>query len=243
MGRLVGKLALITGASRGLGAAVAERYAQEGADLILVARTTKDLESVDDKVKAYGVKSTLVPLDLQEFVKIDELASSIWKRFQRLDILVANAGVLGTLAPIGHIPPDIWDGTIAVNLTANWRLIRAFDPMLKKSEAGRAIFVSSGITQRVAPYWSAYAVSKVALEMMVKIYASEVINTNPSLKINLVDPGIVRTRMRAAAAPGEDPMSIPAPEEITDVFVKLAVDDCTHHGDIVKAWLRRINPL
>ena len=238
MGRLVGKLALITGASRGLGAAIAERYAQEGADLILVARTTKDLESIDDKVKAYGVKSTLVPLDLQEFVKIDELASSIWKRFQRLDILVGNAGVLGTLAPIGHITPDVWDETIAVNLTANWRLIRAFDPMLKKSEAGRAIFVSSGITQRVAPYWSAYAASKVALEMMVKIYASEVINTNPNLKINLVDPGIVRTQMRATAAPGEDPMSIPAPEEITDVFVELAVDDCAHHGDIVKAWLR-----
>ena len=235
--RLQGNLALITGASRGIGAAVAERYAQEGSDLILVARKTAALEAIDDKLKEYGVNTTLVPLDLSEFAKIDEMASAIWQRFQRLDILVGNAGVLGTLAPIGHVTPEVWDETIAVNLTANWRLIRAFDPMLRKSPAGRAMFVTSGITRRAAPYWSAYATSKAALEMMVKIYASEVVNTNPNLKINLIDPGVVRTAMRAAAAPGEDPQSVPAPEEITDVFVELAADKCKHHGEIIKAWV------
>ncbi len=231
---LKGKLALITGASRGIGAAVAERYAQEGADLILVARTASDLEVIDDRVQQYGVECTLVPLDLQNFSKIDEMASAVWERFKRLDILVGNAGTLGTLSPIGHIEPKIWDQTIAVNLTANWRLIRAFDPILQKSSAGRALFVTSGITRRVAPYWSAYAASKSALEMMVKIYASEVENTRPSFKVNLIDPGVVRTQMRAAAAPGEDPMSIPAPEEITDTFVELASDECSQHGAIIR---------
>lgn len=233
-GRLVGRIALVTGASRGIGAAVAKRFATEGARLVLVARTVGGLEEVDDAVRRAGAQpATLVPLDLREFDAIDRLGASLYERFGRLDVLVGNAGLLGTLSPLGHIAPDTWAEVIDVNLTANWRLIRSLDPLLRQSEAGRAMFVTSGAAARPHAYWGAYAVSKGALEMLVKVYAAEIARTN--VRANLIDPGAVRTGMRAQAYPGEDPMTLPAPEDITDVFVELAETACTRNGVVVAA--------
>lgn len=214
------KIALVTGASRGIGAAVAKRYARAGAHVILVARTSGALEAVDDQIQKEGGSATLVPLDLLEYDKIDELGKAIFERFGRLDILVGNAGMLGTLTPIGHVRPAIWEKVMGLNVTANWRLIRSMDALLKASPAGRALFVTAAVTQQVTPYWGLYATSKAALEMLVKTYAAEVEGT--ALKVSLVDPGIVATRLRAEAMPGEDPAMLAAPEDITDIFMKLA---------------------
>ena len=206
-GQLEGRIALITGASRGIGAAVARRFAAEGAQLVLVARTTGGLEEVDDEVrKISGERATLVPLDLTDYAGIDNLSAALYKRFGRLDALIGNAGELGVLSPMGHIDPETWDRVIAVNLTANWRLIRSFDPLLRCSDAGRAVFVTSTVGHQARGYWSAYSVSKAALEMMVKIYAAE--NTETNIRANLLNPGPTRTAMRALAMPGEDPISV-----------------------------------
>ncbi len=233
-GRLAGRISLITGASRGIGAAVAKRFAAEGAHVILVARTVGGLEEIDDAIKAEGGIATLAPMDLTEFEKIDQMGAAIAERFGRIDVLVGNAAVLGTLSPVGHIDPKVWDEVLAVNLTANWRLIRSFDPLLLASGSGRAIFVTSGAADGVHPYWGAYAVSKAALEAMVRTWAGEV--TKTPLKVNLVDPGALRTRMRAEAYPGEDPMTLEPPEAVTDVFVELAESACTRHGEVVRAY-------
>ncbi len=219
--KLAGKVALITGASRGIGAAVARQFASLGAHVILVARTVGGLEELDDAIQKEGIgKATLVPMDLLEFEKIDQLAAEIAKRFGRLDILVGNAAMLGGLRPLVHVTEETWNKVMGLNLTANWRLIRAMDPLLRKAEAGRAMFVTSGVTEGVFPYWGPYAISKAALEMLVKTYAAEVAKTN--VRVSLVDPGVVRTSMRAEAMPGEDPNTLPAPEEIVDRFVTLA---------------------
>jgi len=228
---LENRIALITGASRGIGAAVAKRFAAEGAHVILVARTVGGLEEVDDAVKKSGGSATLVPLDLCEYEKIDQLAASIHQRFGKLDILVGNAGTLGVLSPMPHIPPKKWDETIALNLTANFRLIRAFDPLLKKSDAAQVIFVTSGVAKGTFPYWGPYAASKAALEAMAVTYAGECENTN--IRVNMIDPGVVRTRMRAQAMPGENPETLPLPEEITDRFVELAAASYTKNGQRV----------
>ncbi len=230
---LVGRVALITGASRGIGAAVARRFAAEGAQVILTARTVGGLEEVDDAIReASGGKTsaTLVPVDLRQSEEINRLAPSIAERFGRLDILVGNAGVLGTLTPAHQIRPDEWDEVIAVNLTANWRLIRCLDPLLRASDAGRAMFMSSRVSAGRA-YWGTYAVSKSALETLVITWAKETEKTN--MRINLIQPGAVRTGMRAEAYPGEDPMTLPAPEDITDVFVELASPSCSRHGEVI----------
>ena len=220
-GALTNRIALITGASRGIGAAVARRFAQEGAQLILVARDGDNLKSIDDEVQAIsGRPATLVQLDLTELPKIDELASAIAQRFGKLDILVGNAAVLGEITPMAHTSPGEWHKTIDLNLHANWHLIRCFDTLLKASDAGRAMFVTSGVATRTAAYWGAYAVSKAALEMMVNLYAAETIKT--SLRVNLIDPGAARTRMRAQAFPGEDPDTLTPPDKLTDIFVALA---------------------
>ncbi len=226
--KLAGRVALITGASRGIGAAVAKRFAAESAHVILVARDTKGLEATDDSIRAAGGKATLVPLDLKDAAKIEALAGIVAERFKKLDILVGNAGVLGDLTPVAHLSPDVWDQAITVNLTANMHLIRCFDTLLKQSDAPRAMFVTSGITEGVFPYWGAYATSKAALETLVKTYAAE--NSKTPLRVNLIDPGIVRTRLRATAIPGEDPMQHPTPEEITDIFVTLASVDLKETG-------------
>lgn len=230
--RLADRVALITGASRGIGAAVAVRFAAEGAHVVLVARTVGGLEEVDDQVQKAGGRATLVPMDLADYAKIDQMAAALHQRFTRLDVLVANAAILGTLSPMGHIDPKEWERVIAVNLTANWRLIRAMDPLLRMSDSGRAIFVTSGVARGIFPYWGAYAASKAALEHMVKTWAGEISKT--AVRVNLLDPGIVRTRMRAQAFPGEDPQKLRPPEAITDAFVALAAEDCTRHGELVQ---------
>jgi NAD(P)-dependent dehydrogenase (short-subunit alcohol dehydrogenase family) len=162
------------------------------------------------------------------------MSRAVAERFGRLDILVGNAALLGILSPVPHIQPKVWQQVMTVNVDANWRLIRAFDPLLRVSEAGRAIFVTSGVARAVFPYWGAYAVSKAALEMMVKVYAGEV--TKTKLKVNLLDPGVVRTSMRAQAMPGEDPATLPPPEAISDRFVELAEASCRRHGEVVRAY-------
>jgi len=233
-GRLQGRIALITGASRGIGAAVARRFAREGAHLILVARTVGGLEEVDDEIRKEGHEAaTLVPIDLTDHTAIDQMAAAVYERFGRLDVLVGNAATLGVLSPVGHIDAGVWEHALALNVTANWRLIRDFDPLLQKSEAGRAIFVTSGITRGPRAFWSAYAASKAALEAMVLSYAGETVNS--PLRVNIVDPGIVRTDMRATAFPGEDPSTLTPPDEITETFVRLAETSCTDHGRMMVA--------
>lgn len=232
MGKLLeGRVALVTGASRGIGAAVAERFAAEGADLILVARTVGGLEEVDDQIRAHGQHATLVPLDLADSAGIDRMGGAIAERHGRLDVLVGNAGELGRLGPVAQFSPEEWQPVIDINLTANWRLIRAFDPLLRASKAGRAIFVTSGVARAPIAYWGAYAVSKAALEMLVSIYAAEIAKTN--VRVNLLDPGIVRTRMRAQAFPGEEPEDLPDPNTVTDHFVKLAAADYERNGGVI----------
>jgi NAD(P)-dependent dehydrogenase (short-subunit alcohol dehydrogenase family) len=230
-GNLAGKVALITGASRGIGAAVAVRFAREGAHLVLAARTTGGLEEVDDQVRAAGGSATLVPVDLRDFVKIDELAAALFDRYGRLDILVGNAAEFGAFSPLGHIDPATWAEVIDLNLTANWRLIRAMDPLLRAAPAGRAIFVTAAVAGRASAYWGPYAVSKAGLETLVKIYAAEINKTR--VRANLIDPGIVRTRLRARAYPGEDPTHLPPPESVADAFLALALPHCTRNGELV----------
>ncbi len=228
---LDGRLALITGASRGIGAAVAERFATEGADLILVSRTVGGLEELDDRIREVGGRATLVPLDISDGPGIDRLGSAIAERHGRLDILVGNAAHLGRLGPIAQFLPDEWEPVIDVNLSANWRLIRSFDPLLRLSEAGRAIFVTSAVARAPTAYWGAYAVSKAGLETLVRTYAAEIVKTN--VRANLIDPGAVATRMRAHAFPGENPETLPKPMAITDRFVDLASSSCELNGEVV----------
>jgi NAD(P)-dependent dehydrogenase (short-subunit alcohol dehydrogenase family) len=227
-GLLHDRIALITGASRGIGQAVAKRYAAEGAQVILVGRNMRGLEETDDAIRKAGGKSIIAQLDLLDPGKVEELAFSIHQRFGKLDILVGNAGVLGEITPIAHSLPEEWNKTFAVNVMANLLLICAFDPLLKASDAPRALFVTSGITEGVAPYWNAYAASKAALENMVNMYAAE--NAKTSLRVNLISPGVVRTRMRAQAMPGEDPDTLTPADAITDIFVKLAETGFTVTG-------------
>jgi NAD(P)-dependent dehydrogenase (short-subunit alcohol dehydrogenase family) len=233
-GRLKGRLALVTGASRGLGAALARRFAAEGAHLILTARTQGGLEEVDDEIrKAGGAPATLLPLDLRELDKIDQVGAAIQQRFGRLDVLVGNAAVLGRLSPLGHLDPRSWDEVMAVNLTANWRLIRSLDPLLRSSDAGRALFVTCAAARDLAAYWGAYATSKTALEALVRIYARELAITKATA--NLVDPGIMATALRLRAFPGEDHARLAAPESRTDAFVALAEPGSPRNGELVSA--------
>ena len=230
--RLEGRLALITGASRGIGAAVARRFAAEGAHVILVARTVGGLEERDDEIRASGGSATLVPLDLRDFDKIDQMGASLYQRFGKLDILVANAGVLGVLSPMGHIAPKVWAEVIDTNLTANWRLIRSLDPLLRLSASGRAVFSTCAAGSEVTPYWGAYAASKAALETMVRIYAGEVAKT--AIRVNLVDPGIVATRLRLQGFPAEDRARLKMPDDVVEPFVALAAADCALNGEIIR---------
>jgi len=233
-GRLDGRIVLITGASRGIGAAVARRFAREGARLVLAARTVGGLEEVDDAVKATGATATLVPMDLTNGDAIDQLGGAIHEKFGRLDVLVANAATLGVLSPVAHIEPKVWEYAVRLNLTTNYRLIRSLDPLLRLSEAGRAIFVTSGAPRSLHPYWGVYAATKAAMETLVRTYAKEIAST--PVRANIVSPGAQRTDMRATAFPGEDPMTLPHPDECTDVFVDLAETACTMNGELVAAY-------
>ncbi|CCQ74071.1 SDR family NAD(P)-dependent oxidoreductase [Magnetospira sp. QH-2] len=233
-GRLAGRIALITGASRGIGLAVAKRFAAEGAHLVLIARTQGALEELDDDLRAAGHEApTLVPLDLLDFDSIDQVGAALYQRFGKLDILVGNAGLLESLTPMHQIDPKEWDKVMGVNLTANFRLIRAMDPLLRQSDAGRAIFLSSGTTKAPRVYWATYGVSKMALEYMVRSYALEVEKIT-NIKANLIDPGSTRTRMRASAYPGEDPDSLKTPEMIAGTFVEMASPEWESTGEVVR---------
>ena len=215
---LAGKVALVTGASRGIGAAVAKRYAKEGAHVILVARTVGGLEEVDDAIQQAGGTASLVPMDLTKGELIDELGGVIAKRWKKLDILVGNAAMLGKLTPISHIKPSLWQKVMDTNVTANYRLIRSMDPLLRAGDNAKALFVTSGVTQGSFPYWGLYKTSKAALEAMVETYKAEVAVSG--VDVQLIDPGVVRTNMRAAAMPGEDPQTLPHPDQITDLFMQ-----------------------
>lgn len=227
---LAGRLALITGASRGIGRAVSIAMAKAGAHVILLARTVGGLEEVDDEIRSFGGKATLLPLDLKAVDKLDALGPTILQRWGHLDILVANAGLLGPLSPLGHITTDDWRDVIAINLTANWHLIRAVDPLIRRSSAGRAMFVSSGAAAAHTAYWGPYAVSKAGLEALAKSWAHELTNTNA--RANIINPGPIRTGMRAKAFPGEKPESLKTPEDIAPVFVRLADPSTTENGRI-----------
>ena len=231
---LTGRIALITGASKGIGAAVAKAYAKAGAHVILVARNKSGLEKIDDEIHEAGGKATLLPLDLMKLDEIDKLGPSIYERFGRLDIFVGNAGLLGTLGPLAQISNREFQHVLDTNVSANFRLIKTLDPLLQASDAGRAIFVSTGTSVvKGRAYWGTYSLSKAALESMAHVYAAE--NEKTNLRINVINPGGVRTDMRASAKPGEDPMSLPAPEDITDVFLELASPECKKHGEVVNA--------
>ena len=229
--RLAGRLALITGASRGIGRAVALAMAREGAHVVLLARTVGALEELDDEIRSTGGAATLIELDLRKGDKIDALGPTLYQRWGKLDILVGNAGILGPLSPLAHVPADAWADVMEINLNANWRLIRTCDPLLRKSDAGRAIFVSSGAATGAYAYWGPYAVSKAGLEALVRTYANE-IDSSP-VRANLINPGPTRTDMRAKAFPGEDPMTLPAAEEIAPLFVELASPTSTVNGQLI----------
>ena len=217
-GRLKDRIALITGASRGIGRAVALAFAREGAHVLLVARARKALEEVDDAIKASGGKATLIPLNLTDGKRIDALGPTLYERFGKLDVLVGNAAILGRLSPLTHIPSEHWERVIATNLTANWRLIRTLDPLLRRSDAGRVIFVTSSVAETARAYWAPYSVSKAALETLARTYANE--TSDSAIKVNLIDPGATATRMRAEAYPGEDQASLRTPEQVAEVFCR-----------------------
>ena len=231
-GRLQDRIAVITGASRGIGRAMALGMAAEGAHVILVARTVGGLEEVDDEIRKVGGKATLVPFDLTDLPAIDRLGATIFERWGKLDILVGNAGSLGTLTPLSHLEPKDWDKTLAINVTANYRMIRSFEPLLKRSDAGRAIFVTSGAAQKCKPYWGSYSITKAALDAMMKTWAAEV--EKSAIRVNSVSPGPTRTAMRKKAMPGEDPTTLTKPADLVPLFIELAMPDCTRHGEIVE---------
>jgi NAD(P)-dependent dehydrogenase (short-subunit alcohol dehydrogenase family) len=231
--RLKDRIALITGASRGIGRAVAEKFAREGARVLLLARARTALEEVDDAIKEAGGSASLIPLNLTDGKRVDALGPTLYERFGRLDVLVGNAAILGRLSPLTHIPSEHWERVIATNLTANWRLIRTLDPLLRRSDAGRVIFVTSGVAHTAKAYWAPYSVSKAALETLAKTYANE--TSHSAIKVNIIDPGVIATRMRAEAYPGEDQATLRTPDDVAEAFVEAALPSFTKTGQIIEA--------
>ena len=221
-------IALVTGASRGIGRAVALELARQGWRVVCTARSQKALEALDDEIKAAGGEATLVPLDLRDYDGIDRLGGALFERFGKLDALAACAGALGALTPAHQASPTLMDEVMGVNFTANQRLIRAMHPLLRASDAGRAVFISSGAARDPKAYWGPYAASKAALEALVRCYAAE--NAVTPIKANLFNPGPVRTAMRAKAFPGEDPMTLPTPEDVAPQIARMLGGEYTDNG-------------
>lgn len=230
---LSGKLALITGASRGIGAAVAKGLAASGAHVILLARTQGALEELDDEIRAAGGQATLIPMDLRRLEKVDQLGPSIHERFGKLDILVGNAGMLGPLTPAHQIDPKDWQKVMNVNFHANVRLVRTLDPLLRASDAGRVVFSTAGqYAVDGLAYWSPYMASKAALNVFVKTYAQELKRTN--MKVNLVYPGATDTDLLRAAFPGNPKIKMKKPEDLVSTYLSLCANDCQKHGELVE---------
>jgi NAD(P)-dependent dehydrogenase (short-subunit alcohol dehydrogenase family) len=225
---LVGSIALVTGASRGIGRATALALAHAGAHIVAVARTIGALEEIDDAARAAGSSATLVPLDMRDYAGIYRLAAALNERYQRLDVLIGNAGVVGQRSPLDHVEPQNWDEVMAVNVTANWHLIRAMDGLLRRSAAGRAVFITSGAATHARAYSGAYSVSKAALDALARVYAAETEST--AVRVNLFNPGPTRTRMRAQVMPGEDPMKLPTPETVAEKILPLCLPSCAETG-------------
>jgi NAD(P)-dependent dehydrogenase (short-subunit alcohol dehydrogenase family) len=228
---LAGQVALVTGASRGLGAAIAIELARLGARVVITARSQAGLEETDDAIRAQGREATLLPFDLADSEALDMLGPSIHQSFGRLDILVSNAGSLGVLTPVPHILPKDWAEVLAVNVTASWRLIRSCAPLLLAAPGGRAVFLTSAAARAPRAYWGAYGATKAAMEHLVLTWAEETRTTR--LRANLFDPGPVATRMRAQAMPGENPASLPKPAEVAPAVAALCLPDEARHGSLV----------
>jgi NAD(P)-dependent dehydrogenase (short-subunit alcohol dehydrogenase family) len=228
---LENRIALVTGASRGIGRAAAIALGEAGAHVICVARTVGGLEETDDAIRRKGGSATLVPLNLRDFEAIDRLGASIFERWGKLDAFLGNAGSLGVITPLTHLEPKAFAELVEVNVTANWRMIRSFDPLLKKSDAGRALFITSGAAHKHTPYWGGYAMAKAALESIALTYAAECATTN--VKVNLYSPGPTRTAMRAKAMPGEDPSKLPRPEQHAPLIVDLLSPSNAKNGETV----------
>lgn len=231
-GPLDGRIALVTGASRGLGRAASIELAKSGAHIIAMARTQGALEELDDEISALGGSCSLVTADLDDLDGIDRLGGIVAERWGKLDILVGNAAMLGSISPAPHIDPALFEQTMKINVTANWRLLRSFDPLLRASDAGRVIFVTSGAATARGAFWSLYAASKSALDAIAECYAKEVAHS--AIRVNLISPGPVATAMRAKAMPGEDPASLPQPADIAPLFVELALPDCERHMETIR---------
>ncbi len=230
--QLENRVAVVTGASRGLGRAIALKLAAEGAHIVATARTQGGLEELDDEIKNIGGTATLVPADIKDFAAIDRLGAAIFERWKKLDVLIGNAGVLGKLTPLGHLDPKVFDDAMAVNLTANYRLVRSLDPLLRASDAGRAVFITSGLAHKCFAYWGAYSISKAALEALVKTYAAE--NESTAIRANCFSPGPTRTKMRATAMPGEDPDTLPSAEEVAAQVIPMCLSSFTDNGSVYK---------
>jgi len=226
---LAGRYALITGATRGIGQATAVALARAGAHVIALGRTAGALEELDDEIRAAGSSATLVPIDIKDGEGIDRLGGALYERFGHLDVFVGNAGVLGPMTPLAQVEPKEWDETLAVNLTANWRLMRSLDPLLRLSTAGRAVLISSGAAHKARAYWGPYAITKAAVELLGRTWAAETANLS-NLRVNLFNPGPVRTRMRAKAFPGEDPETLPTPEEVAEAILALCLPSFEETG-------------
>jgi NAD(P)-dependent dehydrogenase (short-subunit alcohol dehydrogenase family) len=224
------RIALVTGASRGIGYATALSLARGGAHVVALARTIGGLEELDDAVRAAGGSATLTPLDIRDYPALYRLAAALNERYGRLDVLVGNAAIAGVPSPLDHIEPKAWDESLAINVTANWHLSRAMNPLLRLSDTGRAVFITSGVATSARAYWAPYSVSKAALDVLVRTYAEETSSTN--VRVNLFNPGPTRTRMRALAMPGEDPATLPAPDEVAAKIVNLCLADFTETGKL-----------
>lgn len=227
---LTNKTALVTGASRGIGAALALQLAEAGAHVIAVARTVGGLEELDDKIKAIGGTATLVPVDVKDMDGIARLALAIHERYKRLDVMVGNAGILGVLSPLPHVEPKDFDSILAVNVTANWQLIRTMDPLLRAAPAGRAVFITSGLSWAGRAYTGVYGASKAALNELARSYAAETATTN--VRVNLFSPGPTRTRMHASGWPGVDPDTLPPPEDVAKAILPLCTPACAESGKV-----------